>query len=357
MTGSETECRIALPILHDFCCDILQAAGVPAGDARLAAESLVQADASGLVSHGMVRLLPVYVHRLQVGATRPQPQIEIVRRRPAAALLDGDAGLGQVVGSRAMQLAIEMARETGSGIVGVRRSSHFGAGAFFVQQAICAGMIGLALTNAPANMPPHGGYCRFFGTNPIAIGIPCGAERPIILDMSTSVVARGKIVMMHKAGQDIPEGWALDEWGQPTRDSAAALRGVVLPFGGYKGSGLAFVIDALCGVLVGAAFGPHIVDLYDEGDRIQNLGHFFAVFDVETFMPVEAFRARMDQLVREVHEQPRRPGVERIFVPGEIEQEKIEESRRLGAALTAAGVAELDRLAGRLGVQSLSSRS
>ncbi len=356
VTDPTSECRIALALLNDFCRDILMAVGVPAEDAALVAESLTQADASGLASHGAVRLLPVYVRRLQAGTTRPRPQITIERRRAGAALLDGDAGLGQVVGTRAMELAIEMARETGIGVVGVRRSSHFGTGAFFMHRAIRAAMIGLALTNAPANMPPHGGYRRFFGTNPIAIGIPCGDERPVILDMSTSVVARGKIVMMHKAGQEIPEGWALDEYGRSTRDSGAALRGVVLPFGGYKGSGLAFVIDVLCGVLTGAAFGPHIVDLYDQGERIQNLGHFFAAVDIETFMPTMQFQKRMDQLVREVHQQPPRPGVERIFVPGEIEQEKTAESQRLGAPLTGAGIAELDRLAVGLGVRPLSAR-
>ncbi len=356
MAEPPAECRVSLPLLNDFCRDILTAVGVPDEDAALVAESLTQADASGLASHGTVRLLPVYVRRLQAGTTRPRPQIRIERRRCGAALLDGDAGLGQVVGTRAMQLAIEMARQAGVGVVAVRRSSHFGTGAFFVQQAIRAGMIGLALTNAPANMPPYGGYRRFFGTNPIAIGIPCGDERPVILDMSTSVVARGKIVMMNKAGQEIPEGWALDEEGRPTRDSGAALRGVVLPFGGYKGSGLAFAIDVLCGVLTGAAFGPHIVDLYDQGERIQNLGHFFAAVDVETFMPTAQFRARMDQLVREVHQQPPRPSVERIFVPGEIEQEKIAESRRLGVPLADISIAELDRLAMSLGVRPLSGR-
>lgn len=351
------ELKVPLPVAFRFCCDVLEAVGVPPADAMLVAESLTQADASGLGSHGMVRLLPVYVRRLQAGTTRARPQVQVICRRPAAALVDGDAGLGQVVGTRAMKLAVEMARATGSGVVGVCRSSHFGTGAFFVKQAIAAGLIGLALTNAPANMPPHGGYRRFFGTNPLAIGIPCGEEWPVILDMSTSVVARGKIVMMHKAGQDIPPGWALDEEGRPTQDAAAALRGVVLPFAGYKGSGLAFIIDALCGVLTGAAFGPHIVDLYDEGKRIQDLGHFFAAVDVTTFMPLDEFRARMDQLVREVRSQPRQPGVERIYVPGEIEQERIAESQRTGLSLSAIGCAELDRLAERLGVTPLSRRS
>ncbi len=356
MAGSEAERRVSIAVMSRFCCDVLEAAGVPPEAAILVAESLTQADASGLSSHGLVRLLPVYVRRLQAGTTRANPQLQVVKRRASAALVDGDAGLGQVVGTYATRLAVEMARTSGNGIVGVRRSSHFGTGAFFIRQAVGAGMIGLALTNAPANMPPHGGYRRFFGTNPLAVGIPCGEEQPVILDMSTSVVARGKIVMMNKAGQNIPPGWALDDQGNPTEDSTAALRGVVLPFGGYKGSGLAFVIDALCGVLSGAAFGPHIVDLYDEGERIQNLGHFFAAIDVETFMPAEQFRGRMDQLVREVRSQPKRPGVERILIPGEIEHEKIAESLHLGMPLPTAGWIELDRLADRLGVRPLSER-
>lgn len=356
MTDSADECRIPVAMAARFCYDVLEAVGVPAEDATIVADSLTQADASGLTSHGMMRLLPVYVRRLQAGTTRPRPQIRVLQRRVAAALVDGDAGLGQVVGSYAIRLAVEMARSVGSGVVGVCRSSHFGTGAFFVKQAVEAGMIGLALTNAPANMPPYGGYRRFFGTNPLAVGIPCGEERPVILDMSTSVVARGKIVMMHKAGQNIPAGWALDEEGRPTQDAAAALRGVVLPFAGYKGSGLAFIIDALCGVLTGAAFGPHIVDLYDEGECIQNLGHFFAAVDVAAFMPTAQFRACMDQMVREVRSQPRQPGVERIYVPGEIEQEKLAESLRTGISLPAVGLVELDRLAGQLGVRPLSGR-
>ncbi len=217
-------------------------------------------------------------------------------------------------------------------------------------------MIGLAMTNAPANMPPWGGRTRYFGTNPLAIGLPCGAEPPVVLDMSTSVVARGKIVMAHKAGQSIPPGWAIDEEGRPTQDTEAALRGAVLPVGGYKGAGLALAIDALCGVLTGAAFGTHIVDLYDERDRVQNVGHFFAALDVEAFMPVDVFKARMDQFVREVRAQPRLPGVERIFIPGEIEYEQAERSARLGVPLPEAGRQELNRVAARLDVTLLSER-
>lgn len=348
--------RVPLSALHSFCCDVLEAVGVPAEEAVWVADSLTQADARGLSSHGVVRLLPVYVRRLQAGTTRATPNVRVVRRHGNVALVDGDAGLGQVVGRRAMMLAIEIARESGVGVVGVRNSSHFGTGAFFVEQAVEAGMIGLALTNAPSNMPPWGGRKPYLGTNPLAVGLPCEKERPVVLDMSTSVVARGKIVMAHKAGQSIPPGWAIDEEGWPTQDAEAALRGAVLPMGGYKGAGLALVIDALCGVLTGAAFGSHVVDLYDEGDRVQNVGHFFAALNIEAFMPAETFRARMDQFVREVRTQPRLPGVARIFVPGEIESEQREQSAQLGISLPKAGWQELHSLAERLGVSLLSER-
>jgi LDH2 family malate/lactate/ureidoglycolate dehydrogenase len=240
--------------------------------------------------------------------------------------------------------------------VGVRNSSHFGTSSFFVEQAVRANMIGMALTNAPANMPPAGGRSRYFGTNPLAIGLPCGLERPVILDMSTSVVARGKIVMAQKAGQELPPGWAIDEYGEPTQDAAAALRGAVLPMAGYKGAGMALMIDALCGVLTGAAFGNHIVDLYDQGDQPQNVGHFFVAIDIGLFMPVDAFKARMDQFIQEIRSQPRMPGVDRIFMPGEIEQETAEQTARTGVAVPEVGWRELDALARSLKVRPLGQR-
>jgi LDH2 family malate/lactate/ureidoglycolate dehydrogenase len=347
---------IPLPVLHAFCCDVLQAAGVPADGADLVAHSLTQADASGLSSHGVVRLLPVYVRRLQAGTTRARPRLQVVSQRGHAALVDGDSGLGQVVGHWAMDMAISMAREGGVAVVGVRNSSHFGIAAFFLWQAVQADMIGVALTNASPNMPPAGGRLPFFGTNPLAIGLPCGVERPVLLDMSTSLVARGKIVMAQLTGHDIPLGWAIDKEGRPTQDATAALEGSVLPLGGYKGAGLALVIDALCGILTGAAFGPHIVNFYDESERVQNLGHLFAAMDIGSLMPVESFKARMDQLVREVHAQPRQPGVDRIYVPGEIEQERMERSIREGVPLSEEGLQALDALAQRLGVSQLGER-
>jgi LDH2 family malate/lactate/ureidoglycolate dehydrogenase len=160
-------------------------------------------------------------------------------------------------------------------------------------------------------------------------------------------------VMLQKLGLPVPPGWAIDPDGAPTEDAGAALAGAVLPMAGYKGAGLALAIDALCGVLAGAAFGPHIVDLYDEGDQPQNVGHFFLALDVEAFLPLAQFHEQMEQLVREVRDQPRQPDVERIYVPGEWEYEQAERSRREGVPLPAAGVQELNALARRLEVAPL----
>ena len=356
MTGSLTTPLVPLSALEAFCTDVLCSAGVPTGEAALVAASLTGADARNIPSHGVVRLLPVYVSRLENGSTRSAPSIRVVQRRGATALVDGDSGLGQVVGHEAMRLAVTMAREQGAGIVGVRNSSHFGTGAFFVDQAVKDGMIGLALSNAPANMPPAGGRSRFFGTNPLTIGAPGADDRPIVLDMATSVVARGKIVMAQKEGRTIPAGWAIDPDGNPTEDPEAALRGAVLAMAGYKGAGLALMIDMLCGVLTGAAFGPHIVDLYDDSGTTQNVGHFFAAIDVQAFMPLAAFRERVGQFADEVRGQPRLPGVDAIYLPGELELAAAERARRDGIAIAEAGWHELDALAQRLAVPPLGER-
>ncbi|MGI8483894.1 MAG: Ldh family oxidoreductase [Thermomicrobiales bacterium] len=348
--------QVSLASLFSFSCDVLEAAGLPRDSAESVAQSLTEADARGVSSHGVVRLLSVYVHRLQHGSTNPTPELRVVRHRGGIAVLDGDGGPGQVVGHAAMDLAIDRAQIHGVSAVGVRNSSHFGIGALYVEQAIRRDMIGLALTNAPANMPPAGGRGRYLGTNPLTIGIPNSDGYPIVLDMATSVVARGRIVMAHKEGRAIPAGWAIDIEGRPTEDSAAALLGAVLPMGGYKGAGLALAIDILCGVLTGAAFGTHIVDLYDDGDDHQNVGHLFLALAVDAFMPMPDFQRRIQQFRDEVRSQPRLPTVDRIYLPGELEFEAAARSAQVGVALSEASRNELDLLARQFKVVPLASR-
>ena len=248
----------------------------------------VKAELRGVDSHGLVRL-PVYAQRIQSRVVNARPKVRVVSTTGAAALVDGDNGLGPVVGAHAMDVALDLARQHGTGFVGVRRSNHFGPAAYYVEKAIAAQCIGVAISNAPPNMAPFGGRTRFLGTNPLAIGIPAGRESPLIFDASTSVVARGKIIVAAQTGKAIPEGWALDPEGHPTTDARLALAGAVLPFGGPKGSALSFIIDIACGVMTGAAFASHLNTLEDLS-AVQNVGHVLAAVRTDLFMSDDDFR-------------------------------------------------------------------
>lgn len=325
--------------LVEFACRVLEQLNVPPEGARDVAQCLVKADLRGIDSHGLVRL-PVYARRLAAGVVNARPTIGLQRAGAAAALIDGDNGLGPVVGSAAMEAAVDLAREHGVGFVGVRASNHFGAAAYYVERAVAQGCIALAISNAPPNMAPYGGRVRFLGTNPLAIGVPAGAEDPLIFDASTSVVARGKIIVAAQEGEDIPDGWAMDPDGYPTTDAAQALAGAMLPFGGAKGSAISFLIDVLCGVMTGAAFAVHLNTLEDL-TSVQNVGHVFTAIRPDLFMPADAFRARMDEILRMLKHSPPAPGNERVLLPGEIEMANERQYRRTGVPLRPAVIAQL----------------
>jgi len=286
--------------LFDFGCRVLERLAVPREHAREVSGCLIKAELRGVDSHGMVRL-PVYGRRVQAGVVKAQPDIRLHAAGIAAAVVDGDNGLGPVVGATAMRAALDLAQTHGVGFVGVRHSNHFGPAAYYVERAIEAGCIGVAISNAPPNMAPHGGKIRFLGTNPVAIGIPAGREHPLIFDASTSVVARGKIIVAAHTGQSIPEGWAVDPDGHPTTDANLALAGAVLPFGGPKGSAISFIIDILCGVLTGAAFASHLNTL-ENLSAVQNVGHILAAVRTDLFMTEAMFRARVDAVPIVLHQ-------------------------------------------------------
>lgn len=317
--------------LFIFGCRVLERLNVPPEDAREVAGCLVKAELRGIGSHGMVRL-PVYTRRIQAKVVKERPDIRICDSGTTAALVDGDNGLGPVVGYRAMNTALELAQRHGTGFVGVCHSNHFGAAAYYVEKAVERGCIGLAISNAPPNMAPFGGRKRFLGTNPIAIGIPAGEEKPLIFDASTSVVARGKIIVAAHKKQPIPEGWAIDPEGLPTTDADQALAGAVLPFGGPKGSAISFIVDILCGVLTGAAFAVHLNTL-ENLNAVQNVGHVFAAVRTDLFLSAEEFKQRMDAILRLLKASPAAPGVERVLLPGEVELRNEERNRDLGIPL------------------------
>ncbi|MQA94108.1 MAG: Ldh family oxidoreductase [Streptosporangiales bacterium] len=297
---------------------LLAAYDLPERDAATVAACLVRADLRGVDTHGLVRL-PGYLDRLRRRLVNARPALAPERVTPVAAALDGQDGFGFVVATRAMDEAIAMARTSGAGIVSVRRSTHFGMAANYVLQAIDAGMIAMVLTNASPAMPPWGGREALLGTSPLAVGAPGGRRAHYVLDMSPAVAARGKIRLAARRGEDIPPGYALDAEGRATTDPQAALGGVVLPIGGPKGSGLALLMDIMCGVLSGAAFAGDVGDQYKSYDRPQNVGHFFLALKPDLFLPADDYRARMDILVDRIHANPPMEGVDEVLLPGEIE--------------------------------------
>jgi len=334
--------------LFEFGCRVLERLDVPAEDAREVAGCLIKAELRGVDSHGLVRL-PVYSGRVQAGVVKARPNVRLIPTGTASALVDGDNGLGPAVGARAMDAAVDLAREHGTGFVGVRHSNHFGPAAYYVERAIRAGCIGIAISNAPPHMAPFGGRTRFLGTNPVAVGIPAGEENPLIFDASTSVVARGKIIVAAHTGQSIPEGWAIDPDGHPTMDAERALAGSVLPFGGPKGSAISFIIDIFCGVLTGAAFASHLNTLEDL-TTVQNVGHVLAAVRTDLFVDGDAFKQRMDSILRMLRSAPPAPGADRVLLPGEIELASESTMRARGIPLAPPIAAQLEKLGDDLGV-------
>jgi LDH2 family malate/lactate/ureidoglycolate dehydrogenase len=309
--------------LREFTLTAFQRVGVPEEDAHLVADNLIESNLRGVDTHGITRLLPIYIKRLQQGVVNPRPNVRIVKDSPSVLLVDGDNGLGAVVGTRTMREVIKRAREQGAAWAGVRESNHFGACAHFAMQAARQDMVGLAMTNGPAAMAPWGGRKPYVSTNPICFAVPSEEDDPVVVDMATSVAARGHILLADMRGQPaIPEGWALDENGRPTTDTKAAISGTVMPMGGHKGYALSFMIDVLSGVMTGAAFGPHLGSLYAEFNRPQDIGHLLGAIDVGRLVPIAEFKRRLAEMCREVRSAELAEWANRIYVPGEIESEK-----------------------------------
>lgn len=348
-TAGPTNGRRYLPEhLLSYSCAVLERLDLPPEDARQVAGCLLLAELRGVDSHGLIRL-PVYASRIQAKVVKARPAITVESRFAAVAQVDGDNGLGPVVGCRAMDEALNLAEKCGAGFAGVRHSNHFGAAAFYVERALARRCIGVAVSNAPPNMAAFGGRERFLGTNPMAVAIPAGEELPVLFDASSSVVARGKIILAAHRHQPIPEGWAIDPQGRPTTDAPAALAGAVLPFGGPKGSAISFIIDIFSGVLTGAAFALHLNTL-ENLQAVQNLGHVFAAYRTDLFLPAGEFARRMDEILRMLKAAAPAPGVERVLAPGELEYATEARNRKLGIELSKEVVAQLSQLGGQVGV-------
>jgi len=335
--------------LSQFCVQLFEKAGVPTEDAKVLMDNLIEADLRGVDTHGVTRIA-IYIERLQAGSVKAKPQMKILRETPVSAILDGDHGLGQVISAKAMEMAIEKAKKGVFGLVGVRNSTHNGAMAFFANMAVKEDLIGIGLTNTVPLMAVTGGNQAMIGNNPLSIAAPAGAEKPVIFDMACSIAARGKIILAAKKGEKIPLGWANDKDGLPTEDAKAALEGLILPVGEHKGYGLALMVDVLSGVLMGANFGPEVGPLYNNPGA-QGIGHLLAAINIEAFIPLAEFKARMDKMIRDIKNSKKAKGAEEIFLPGEIEMGIEAKRRQEGIPLSRAVYDELCGLGQKLGVK------
>lgn len=318
--------------LTTFGTQVFHAHGLHLRDAETVAKGLVHANLRGVDSHGVARM-PIYAERLRRGLVNTTPGIAIAEDSGAALVVDGDNGMGAVVTTHALELGLERLEAHGSVSIAIRNSNHYGAGSFYAERAVARNAVIWLYSNAPPTMAPWGGAKRYLGTNPYTFACPAGRYPPVILDMATSVVARGKIILAAGRNERIPEDWAISEDGTPTTDAHAALKGSVLPFGGPKGYGIALMIEIVSGILSGAAFGPRIGDLYEDFSKPQNVGAFMQLSRIDAFLTIEEFNHRMETLVSEIKSCQPASGVDEILMPGEMEGRIAQERQRSGIPL------------------------
>ncbi len=336
--------------LAEFTAACLEKLGLADADARLVTETLVASNLRGVDSHGVVRL-PHYATRLRNGTVKARPRIAVRRTGPSAATVDGDAGMGQLVAARAMLEAIALARETGVGAVAAHDSSHCGACAYFVELAVKEGMIGVALTHTDSIMVPPGMKRIFLGSNPIAFGAPGMDEPPVIIDLSTTHVAWGKVIVAQQEGKPIPPDWGVDAQGKPTTDAERVVG--LAPTGGHKGYALALMIEILCAQLAGVPFGLHVTKMYGELDKPRNLGHFMLALDVARFTDPRLFRSQIDLLLREIRAEDAADLARPPLAPGDPERQSAARRSTDGVPLGEGVLGELNVLAAELGVAPL----
>jgi LDH2 family malate/lactate/ureidoglycolate dehydrogenase len=337
-------------VLKAFCVEAFEALKVPSSDAEIAASNLVEAELRGLASHGVMRL-ETYLSKLAQGGFNPAPDIRIVKDAPSIAVIDGDDGLGAVIGTRAMSLCIEKTQTTGMACTTVRRGNHFGMAASYSMMALEYDMIGISMCNATPKVAVYGGMSPVLGTNPLSIAVPAGRHYPLVFDAATSVLARGKIFMAKAERKNLIPGAALDTSGNPTTDPQEALNGVLLPFGEHKGSGISMMIDVLSAFLSMAQYGIHIPELFSDFSSKQGLGFFFAALDIAKFIDIRSFKERIDQMIDELKGSQKTPGTEEIYMPGEREFLAKERFLQEGVSIGTEVFASLLRVRDTFGLQ------
>ncbi len=347
--GNTGTLRIQRKVLEQAASKVLEAAGVPKPNADTVAKVLLFADQRGIESHGISKL-PIYVKRIQDGGVNPGAAPRIIGGKGGIVRIDGMNALGPIAGVFGMEQAIEAARTHGIGVASVRNSNHFGVTAYYSMMALPHGMIGFAFSNANPTVAPWGGKEAMVGTSPLSVAIPSGSGLPFVIDMATTTVARGKILLYARNKKPLPPGWALDSEGKETTDPEVALKGLLTPLGGAKGSGLALLIDILCGLLSGSKYLTDVGHLYTGTDKPQGIGHLFLALEIDAFLPGKQFLDEMDRYIEKIHSCPRAEGVERLYIPGEIEYESMMKTEREGVEVSSITREELARTAESLGL-------
>lgn len=332
--------KVAASSLKEFCADVLEKNLIPAKEAEVIADSLVDADLIGIKSHGVTKMKD-YLNRLEQGIIEKETKMDIVRENATTALYDANNGWGQFAGKVAMELAVEKAIQYGTAAVGVTNSNHFGTASYFTRMAAEQHCIGIAMTNTSPVMVSWGSKEPTLGTNPICIAVPTNGY-PVVLDMATSNAARGKINLAVKNDEDIPEGWAITQDGEHTTDLKEALKGYLLPLG-PKGSGLAMMIDIMTGVMTGSFFGKDVPRMYDDPEP-QNIGHLFIAINPESFMDIDEFKSKMDLRIEQTIKSAPAKGFDQVYMPGDLENLKREKHLKEGLDLTQAIFDELKSL-------------
>ena len=345
--------RCSVDRLARFISTAFEALGMPPADAATVGRLMAQADLQGSDGHGVIRL-PSYARRIRAGGLNLNPNIHIAQERAGMALVDGDNGMGHLVMSRAAEIAIAKARVCGVAWVGSRLSNHAGPASLYARMPLAHDMIGLyfAVGNAK-HLPAWGGLSMLLSTNPIAAAVPAAEETAIVLDMATTVAAYGKVKTKAQRGEMMPEGWMVDRTGQPLLDPKRADEGFLLPIGGYKGYGLSLIVGLLAGTLNGAAMGRGVIDFNKDFKTVTNTGQAIMAIDPGAFGDIEGFKARVDEVIRDLRASERMPGVERVWLPGEQSEQKRNTYLKEGIPLPAVLVATLDAFAAEIGVPTL----
>ena len=347
--------RVAPAALQDYVTDILGAVGMTDEGARVTATVLTLSDARGIESHGVARL-PQYVRLIQSGTVAPAAAPVVERESATTALVNARNGMGQVAGDFAMRLAIAKALKADVGMVAVHYSNHYGIAGYYAMLALEHDLIGLSLTNSSPLVAPTRGRNAMVGTNPIAMAVPTGDDRPFVLDMATSTVPVGRIEVFKRTGRQLQPGWSIDELGRqtldPTRAHALLPLGGLEETGGHKGYGLGVLVDMLTGVLSGALYGPLISGLWNTSSE-SDLGHFFLAFNPAAFGPLEAFQARVRDLRRILEHGERMEGAEEILIAGEKERRAEQDANEHGIRLHRTAYEPLIELGHRFGLDDL----